>query len=674
MRLPEFLKYTKHLTVLGLIAAGGLAVGQAQPFTNRILSTFDTSADPYLIFYHWWGGDIWGVSWDGAQNAPNTNAATGSGAAHVTFDWTDTSPQSGFPQPQLALLDGTAGGGGNMGAPGTIVDGYYYDLDFDIKFDPASARSANDGSFGNIQIGAATASWGQIWLYTVNGYAATNTGWNHVHAYIDPTTPNVDQLSGFTLLLPWQTFGSGTASTNAFYTNASQVTSFWLDNIIFTPDLTKPLNPPTLSLAPVRPIPGLNLRTSTTDAQYDRQNIATLGTDYSWVGATTPVTYSLTISSYPGTNNPYFETHIYIASGLGGSPPGTESAPDWNEPNAIFLQIQNNADGSASGRFMWKTNDPNANDMIWGPTGTLGTVHDTNGVLGTWSITFVNDTNVTLTSPSGITTNFFFPDAVAVQTSWPQGATVAYFGVMPNGAGDMGQAAVVTNIKITGTTTPINDNFTQGVLDPNTWVVRAQNPSDISLVANDVHWKLSWTLPDLHYELLSAASPLGPWMPSYLATNAVQSGATKSVLIPDTALPGTTSSYFRMVKRVATQLQVLLPGESNAPGTPTGKSGTPLAQAVGAPFDVVVNACDNSWRIVPGAPGDTIHLTSSDVVPPATNGALLPPDAPLVNGTVTFSAVAGYGVILNDTGNWTVTASDVTGGLGTNTSTSVLVQ
>lgn len=651
-------------------------MGQAQPFTNIVMSTFDSSSDPYLGFVHWWGGDVWAVSWDGAQNAPNTNAATGSGAAHVTFDWTDTSPQSGFQQPQLAILDGSGGGGWNAafnGYPASAINGYYYDLDFDIKFDPASAKSANDGSFGNIQVGLAMPGWSQDWLWT-GSYPVTNTAWTHVHAYIDPTLPNIDQIGGFTVLLPWQTSGSGTAATNAFYTNASQVTSFWLDNIIFTPDLTKPLNPPTLSLTPVQPTPGLNLRTSTTDGQYDRQNIATVGTDYSWIGATTPVTYSLNIHNYPGTNNPYFETHIYIASGLGGSPPGTESSPDWNEPNAIFLQIQNNPDGSASGRFMWKTNDPNANDMIWGPTGTLGTVQDTNGVLGTWSITFVNDTNVTLTSPSGVTTNFFFPDPVAVQSNFPQGATVAYFGVMPNGSGDMGQAAVVTNIKITGVATPINDSFTQGTLDTSTWVIRAANASDISLVANNVHWKLAWTLPDLHYELQSAASPLGPWMASYLATNAVQSGSSKSVLVPDTDLPGTTSSYFRMVKRVATQLQVLLPGESNAPGTPTGKTGTPLAQAVGAPFDVVVNACDGTWHIVTGAPGDSIHLTSSDVVPPATNGALLPPDAPLVNGTVTFSAVAGYGVILNDTGNWTITASDATGGLGTNTSTSVLVQ
>ena len=33
-----------------------------------------------------------------------------------------------------------------------------------------------------------------------------------------------------------------------------------------------------------------------------------------------------------------------------------------------------------------------------------------------------------------------------------------------------------------------------------------------------------------------------------------------------------------------TQLQVLLPGETEAPGTISGKTGTPQAQTVGVPF------------------------------------------------------------------------------------------
>src|SRR5512146_96681 len=43
-----------------------------------------------------------------------------------------------------------------------------------------------------------------------------------------------------------------------------------------------------------------------------------------------------------------------------------------------------------------------------------------------------------------------------------------------------------------------------------------------------------------------------------------------------------------------THLQILLPGETAAPGTSTGKMGTPRDQTAGVPFDVRVRACDAS--------------------------------------------------------------------------------
>ena len=51
---------------------------------------------------------------------------------------------------------------------------------------------------------------------------------------------------------------------------------------------------------------------------------------------------------------------------------------------------------------------------------------------------------------------------------------------------------------------------------------------------------------------------------------------------------------------IYTRLQVILPGESAAPGTPSGKSGTPLAQTAGVPFSITVRACDDQWNLVAG--------------------------------------------------------------------------
>jgi hypothetical protein len=108
------------------------------------------------------------------------------------------------------------------------------------------------------------------------------------------------------------------------------------------------------------------------------------------------------------------------------------------------------------------------------------------------------------------------------------------------------------------------------------------------------------------------------------------------------------------------KLQLLVPGETVAPGTGSGKTGAPAAQTAGAAFTVTVNAVDANWN--PVSSTDTVHITSSD------GAATLPSDAALVGGTKTFS------VTLNTAGTKTVTASDVTDGSRTaNTSPSITV-
>jgi hypothetical protein len=93
------------------------------------------------------------------------------------------------------------------------------------------------------------------------------------------------------------------------------------------------------------------------------------------------------------------------------------------------------------------------------------------------------------------------------------------------------------------------------------------------------------------------------------------------------------------------RLQVLLPGETAAPGTSSGITGTPNAQTAGVPFYVTVNACDASWALVPSVT-HTIRILSSDA------SASLPAAAQLVGGTGSFL------VILNAGGNFTVYAHD----------------
>ncbi len=100
------------------------------------------------------------------------------------------------------------------------------------------------------------------------------------------------------------------------------------------------------------------------------------------------------------------------------------------------------------------------------------------------------------------------------------------------------------------------------------------------------------------------------------------------------------------------RLQILAPGETTAPATVTGKTGTPSPQFVGVPFNATVNAVDEFWNFVSGVT-DTVGITSSD------GTATLPLDAPLVGSTRTFA------VALNTLGPFTITATDLTPDNGT---------
>ncbi len=118
------------------------------------------------------------------------------------------------------------------------------------------------------------------------------------------------------------------------------------------------------------------------------------------------------------------------------------------------------------------------------------------------------------------------------------------------------------------------------------------------------------------------------------STALLSAGLVFAVLL---TIAGTASAY--------TQLQVLLPGESAAPGTPTGKTGFPVAQTVGIPFTVTVRACDATWN-TDVTVTNIVDLTSSDT------GASLPSPTSLFAGETTVA------VTFNAAGSFTVSATD----------------
>ncbi len=109
-----------------------------------------------------------------------------------------------------------------------------------------------------------------------------------------------------------------------------------------------------------------------------------------------------------------------------------------------------------------------------------------------------------------------------------------------------------------------------------------------------------------------------------------------------------------------TKLQLLLPGETAAPGTTTGKTGTPLTQSAGTPFTVIVNAVDANWNLV-AATTTIVHFVSNDPL-----GAVLPADAQLIAGTRTFTAGA---TLKTATASATISASSASPVLSSATGT-----
>src|SRR5213078_1844724 len=99
------------------------------------------------------------------------------------------------------------------------------------------------------------------------------------------------------------------------------------------------------------------------------------------------------------------------------------------------------------------------------------------------------------------------------------------------------------------------------------------------------------------------------------------------------------------------KMQLLVPGETAAPGTATGKTGTPTNQVAGTAFNVTVNAVDADWNLISST--NTAGITTTD--PNDTH----PANAALLAGTRTFA------LTFKTAGSWTVTATNISDGTKT---------
>jgi hypothetical protein len=122
----------------------------------------------------------------------------------------------------------------------------------------------------------------------------------------------------------------------------------------------------------------------------------------------------------------------------------------------------------------------------------------------------------------------------------------------------------------------------------------------VTVNAVDANWNLVNTINDTigitssdSNATLPANAALAAGTKSFILTLKTLGSATVTASdITDITKAANTSPSITVNAAVFAKLQLLLPGETAAPGTPTGKTGTPVAQTAGTQFTVTVSAVD----------------------------------------------------------------------------------
>ena len=113
--------------------------------------------------------------------------------------------------------------------------------------------------------------------------------------------------------------------------------------------------------------------------------------------------------------------------------------------------------------------------------------------------------------------------------------------------------------------------------------------------------------------------------------------ATVTATDVSNAVPAVVSANVNVVAGAFVKLQLLLPGETAAPGTATGKIGSPSNQVAGVPFNVTVNAVDAGWNVVTTINDPVTFAATNDIY------AELPVGATLTNGVLNTSVTYRIG-------------------------------
>jgi hypothetical protein len=660
------MKHESKLNSWMPIAVVGLALSVSVGFGSLpiTVNTYDTSTSISGV-WDWYGGST--LTWDGTQD----HTGNAGGSLHIAKN---TSNDHIFDVESYS---------GNTWDNGTTVWDLtlYTNLSLWLKWDTNSTMGidtfntypAGPGGLTMVlddnHLGQYDWSGGGLhFLNQVKIPVAASNGWVNLNFPISASIPYINTIGSIVwdayTAAPW----SGTAA-------------FWVDDVVFQPSSVTMLPPPAIS-GPTKAISGLDIFAASAGINDRHEVLLVQKTGVSWAGPATvthPVTYSLTIKSIP-TNAANYGCEAFLF--LIPNPNANDNAGDWNETNAVVVAIQQNSPSNTLMTFQYKVNNDHNNAMYYGnapytnapgsysgtlpppPTwfesGNLGSVTNLGSPLGTWALKFTSPTNVTLFTPLGSSNSLAIPPYNGSYFQEVSGYNI-YLGMQPNNASNLNQAVVYSSFSISNSltapfatnVTPTTDNFvTDLALNTNWWdTTEGASPTATLVVPASAAYWLNWTLPAPGFSLQTGASltNLPAWTSPGIYPVITFQGYLGQ-LVDSTELPAGKTAFFNLIKRVASQLQVLLPGETNVPGPGTGKTGTPTPVTLGADQGyeyVTVNACDSTWHIVAGV-GGSIDLTATDP------SSVAPNDEAMVNGTVTFTSP----MLFNTLGTWTISATN----------------
>jgi hypothetical protein len=447
----------------------------AAPAQDLVIDTFDNAQSidvgnsPGLDWVNFRGYTVT-TAWDPTQQSTG-NANDGS--MYVTVNWpgpSDPGYTTAWTDMQFAFS-----------TFGTFDSSNYISFDCDIKVDVTNSYTALDGSYGAIEL-IVNDPWNNVvgWAQL----AATN-GWQH--------------FTGFFSAIPGGSYDEAIVGLISQGTGTlTNTVSYWIDNIVFTAPPAVNTNRPHLNLGKAPPA-GLTCICSQGGGTYQRQIIRTVNSNYSWntgTAVSNTTTYLMTIAAYPGAAYPGFASQMFLIpqAGMIGTP--ADDNIDWDSSDVADLFVGINADGTATGTFQYKVNQSSS----WN-TSLVVTNHCSSGPLGTWSLIFNNNTNVTLTAPDHTSTNFTIP---AADASLFQDPLFVYLGDQPNINANIGQSSTFSQVTVAGAAGSINENFvSEGTpgqpyqLNPSTWATdAAADPLGIFITAPDAKFWLTWPTPD----------------------------------------------------------------------------------------------------------------------------------------------------------------------------------